>query len=36
MADMCRQILADLEDGTITAASPDFEELRAVLQRLEM
>jgi EAL domain-containing protein (putative c-di-GMP-specific phosphodiesterase class I) len=36
MADMCRQILADLEDGTITAASPDFEELRAVLQRLEL
>lgn len=36
MADMCRQVLADLEDGTITAASPDFEELRAVLQRLEL
>jgi len=36
MADMCRQVLADLEDGTITAASPDFEVLRAVLQRLEL
>lgn len=36
MADMARQVLADLEDGTITAASPDFEQLRAVLQRLEL
>lgn len=36
MADMCRQVLADLEDGTITAASPDFEQLRSVLQRLEL
>lgn len=36
MADMCRQVLADLEDGTITVASPDFEALRAVLQRLEL
>jgi EAL domain-containing protein (putative c-di-GMP-specific phosphodiesterase class I) len=36
IADMCRQVLADLEDGTINAASPDFEELRAVLQRLEL
>jgi EAL domain-containing protein (putative c-di-GMP-specific phosphodiesterase class I) len=36
VADMCRQVLADLHDGTITAASPDFEELRAVLQRLEL
>ncbi len=34
MADMCRQVLADLGDGTITAASPDFEELRAILERL--
>lgn len=36
MADMCGQVLADLQDGTITAASPDFEQLRAVLQRLEL
>jgi hypothetical protein len=36
IADMCRQVLADLEDGTINAASPDFEDLRAVLQRLEL
>lgn len=36
MVAMSRQVLADLKEGTITPASPDFLELRAALDHLDL